>query len=136
MSHTQKATLATVLCVSAIVNVACIKPLGTRILIQTWVREEDDLLGVSEFRDPFRGYYGFRNTNVPRIERNGYETVNGNTNANAQDQRSELSVPNEWVFLNTNGDCTNMITFHARLADRGIADLKCRIYTGYNRNQW
>jgi hypothetical protein len=133
MSQSRRLSLLAVLAAAAVVHSGCIKPLGTRVLIQTWLHLEDDVLGVHDQRDPYRGYYGATNRN---IERNGYKSVNGATNGNAQDQRHELSVPNDWAFVNTDGDCFNKVTFNGRLADRGVADLKCRIFTGQNGNAW
>jgi hypothetical protein len=102
-------------------------------LITTMKVETDLLYGTSYFLDPNRSYYGARTT---QVEKNGYTTVNGTTNGFAEDVRSNLSVPNDWTFLNTNGPCTNMVTYNKRLVHNGVANLECNIDTGYNNSQY
>jgi len=102
-------------------------------LIRTYTQEEDLILGTQLFPDPNRGYYGQRTTS---IEKYGYTSVNGRTNGYAEDFRSNLSVPNDWTFWNTDGACANMVTYQNRLVHGGTADLKCRVFTGYNRSEY
>jgi hypothetical protein len=106
---------------------------NSSVKIQTWNFEHDLLLGDHLTRDPYRGYFGGRTT---AIEKYGYTTVNGTTNGNAEDFRSNLSVPNDWVMYNQNGVCGSMVTYNKRLVNYGIADLKCNIDTGYNQSQY
>jgi hypothetical protein len=101
--------------------------------IHTVTYEVDDLYGTTVYLDPNRGYSGIKTTNV---EKYGYGSVSGTTNGYGDDTRNNLSVPNRWTFQNTNGACAGLITYNNDLPHMGTAELRCRVYTGYNHSQY
>jgi len=128
--------LAAMICLSGALNTGCWwdRYFYTSVAtIRTWTQEEDLFTGVTLFYDPYRGYYGYRTT---AVEKYGYTSASGTTNGSSYDVRNNLSVPNKWTFSNQNGPCASQVTYDDRLVHAGTANLKCRVYTGYNHSQY
>lgn len=123
-----------VLFLAGLLNAACWPPpFSSTGYVQTFIKEEDQLHGISTFVDPNRGYLGQRTTN---LEKYGHTTVSGTTNSQGWNVRYNVSVPNRWTFINQDGVCAGEETFNERWVQDGTAKLTCEVFTGYNYSEY